>query len=38
LVDYWGIQHIKDMAVTIKQTTNIMGEIEELDEEYLEGV
>jgi predicted helicase len=32
------LQHIKDMAIAIKQTIKIMSEIEELGEEYLEGV
>jgi hypothetical protein len=29
------LQHIKEMAIAIKETINIMGEIEELDENYL---
>jgi predicted helicase len=32
------LQHIKNMAIAIKHTIKIMGEIEELGEEYLEGV
>jgi len=32
------LQHIKDMAIAIGETIKIMKELEELGEEYLEGV